>query len=63
MVQLAGLVEPLRTLALLAEEQRIPGKKPRVSFMTTYASYLEELVECGLQHGYGPEDLAWSASP
>jgi phenylacetate-CoA ligase len=57
LVHLAGLVEPLRTLALLAEERSIPGKKPKVSFMTTYASYLGELVECGLQHGYGPEDF------
>jgi phenylacetate-CoA ligase len=57
LVHLAGLVEPLRTLALLAEEQRIPGKKPKVSYLTTYASYLGELVECGLQHGYGPADF------
>ena len=56
-MQLAGLVEPLRTLTLLAKEQRIPGKKPNVSYMTTYASYLGELVECGLQHGYGPDDF------
>jgi hypothetical protein len=33
LVHLAGLVEPLRTLALLAEEQRVPGKKPKVSYM------------------------------
>jgi phenylacetate-CoA ligase len=57
LMQLAGLVEPLRTLTLLAKEQRIPGKKPNVSYMTTYASYLGELVECGLQHGYGPDDF------
>jgi acyl-CoA synthetase (AMP-forming)/AMP-acid ligase II len=25
--------------------------------MSTYASYLGELVECGLQHGYGPADF------
>jgi len=56
-VSLAGLVEPLRTLALLAEEHRVPGKKPKVSYMGTYASYLGELVECGLQHGYGPADF------
>ena len=57
LVSLAGLVEPLRTLALLAEEHRVPGKKPKVSYMGTYASYLGELVECGLQHGYGPADF------
>jgi len=57
LVQPVGVVEPLRTLALLAEERSIPGKKPKVSNMTTYASYLGELVECGLQHGYGPTDF------
>jgi phenylacetate-CoA ligase len=57
LVHLAGLIEPLRTLELLAEERSIPGKKPRVSYMSTYASYLGELVECGLQHGYGPDDF------
>jgi phenylacetate-CoA ligase len=57
LVQPVGLVEPLHTLALLAEEQRNPGKKPKVSYMTIYASYLGELVECGLQNGYGPADF------
>jgi phenylacetate-coenzyme A ligase PaaK-like adenylate-forming protein len=57
LVYLAGLIEPLRTLALLAEEHRVPGKKPKVSLMSTYASYLGELVECGLRHGYGPADF------
>jgi phenylacetate-coenzyme A ligase PaaK-like adenylate-forming protein len=57
LVQPAGLVEPLRTLALLAEEKGIPGKKPKVSYMSIYASYLGELVECGLQRGYGPADF------
>jgi phenylacetate-CoA ligase len=57
LVHLAGLIEPLRTLALLAEERSIPGKKPKVSYMSIYASYLGELVECGLQHGYGPDDF------
>jgi phenylacetate-coenzyme A ligase PaaK-like adenylate-forming protein len=57
LVHLAGLVEPIRALALLAEERRIPGKKPKVSYMTTYASYLGELVEYGLEQGYGPADF------
>ena len=57
LVHLTGLLEPVRTLALLAEEHRIPGKKLKVSYITTYASYLGELVECGLQHGYGPDDF------
>ena len=57
LVHLAGLVEPLPTLALLAEQRSIPGKKPKVSYLSIYASYLGELVECGLQHGYGPDDF------
>jgi phenylacetate-CoA ligase len=57
LVHLAGLLEPARTLELLTEEHRIPGKKPRVSYVTTYASYLGELVECGLERGYGPADF------
>jgi phenylacetate-CoA ligase len=58
LVHLAGVVEPARTLALLSEEHRVPGKKPKVSYLMTYASYLGELVEYGLRQGYGPADFA-----
>jgi phenylacetate-CoA ligase len=51
---LAGLVEPAHTLALLAEPRRLAGRKARVSVLSTYPSYLGELVEYGLQHGYRP---------
>jgi phenylacetate-coenzyme A ligase PaaK-like adenylate-forming protein len=54
---LTGLVEPAHALALLAEEHHLPGKKPRASVMSTYPSYLGELVECGLQMGYRPVDF------
>jgi phenylacetate-CoA ligase len=54
---LGGLVDPALTLALLSEELRIPGKKSRVSSMTTYPSYLGELVECARSMGYGPSDF------
>jgi phenylacetate-CoA ligase len=57
LVHLAGLVDPALALALLAQERRIPGKKSKVSYMATYPSYLGELVECGLEQGYGPEDF------
>jgi phenylacetate-coenzyme A ligase PaaK-like adenylate-forming protein len=57
LVHLAGLVDPARALAVLAQERRIPGKKPKVSYMATYPSYLGELVECGLKRGYGPKDF------
>ena len=52
-----GLVDPAHALALLAEEHHLPGKKLRASFLNTYASYLGELVECGLRSGYQPRDF------
>jgi phenylacetate-coenzyme A ligase PaaK-like adenylate-forming protein len=53
----AGAVSIPHTLKLLTERRRLPGKRPRVSIMTTYPSYLGELVEYGLEHGYGPADF------
>lgn len=53
----AGLVDPEHTLTLLAHRHRLPGKKPRVSVLHTYASYLGELVTRGLQRGYRPADF------
>ena len=53
----AGLVSPEHTLKLLAERHRLPGKKERVSVMSTYPSYLGLLVETGLGLGYGPADF------
>ena len=53
----AGVVSPEHTLALLSERHRIPGKKPQVSVMSTYPSYLGELLECGRELGYGPSDF------
>lgn len=57
MVSRVGVVEPDYTLALLAEEHCIPGKKPRVSVLCTYPSYLGELTTCGLRLGYRPDDF------
>jgi len=56
MVYLTGLMDPAHTLAFLTEVHRIPGKKPKVSKMITYASYLGEFVEYGLQR-YRPSDF------
>ena len=53
----AGLVAPDHALGLLAERHRIPGKVPQASYLNTYASYLGQLVECGLANGYGPSDF------
>ncbi len=52
-----GLVDPALTLTLLSEWHRIPGKRERVSLMTTYPSYLGELVEEGHRLGYSPSDF------
>jgi phenylacetate-CoA ligase len=56
-VSLGGLVEPEFTLALLAEPRRLAGKKPRVSALSIYPSYLGQLVTTGLRLGYGPADF------
>jgi phenylacetate-coenzyme A ligase PaaK-like adenylate-forming protein len=54
---ICGLVSPEHTLKLLAERHRQPGKKSRVSVMSTYPSYLGELVEHGRRLGYGADDF------
>lgn len=53
----AGIVEPELTLAMLAEEHRVTGKRSRVSLMVVYPSYLGELIETGLRLGYKPSDF------
>jgi phenylacetate-coenzyme A ligase PaaK-like adenylate-forming protein len=56
-VTLVGVVEPELTLALLRQEQRLPGKKPRVSCLSIYPSYLGELIDHGLANGYRPSSF------
>jgi phenylacetate-CoA ligase len=56
-VSLGGLAEPELTLALLAEPRTLAGKKPRVSLLGSYPSYLGQLVTCGLHLGYRPADF------
>jgi phenylacetate-coenzyme A ligase PaaK-like adenylate-forming protein len=57
LVTMTGIVDPAYALAHLAEERRIPGKRPRVSVLHTYPSYLGELVETGLRLGHKPDDF------
>lgn len=57
LVSIGGLVEPTHSLALLTEHRHLAGKKPRVSVMATYPSYLGEVVEEGLRQGYRPTDF------
>jgi phenylacetate-CoA ligase len=56
-VHIAGAVSLPHTLALLTERKHLPGKRPRVSILTTYPSMLGELVEYGLSQGLGPGDF------
>jgi phenylacetate-CoA ligase len=56
-VHVAGAVSLPHTLALLTERKHLPGKRPRVSILTTYPSMLGELVEEGLRRGLGPRDF------
>jgi len=57
MVYLAGQIDPEQALALLTEERRVAGKKPRTSVLSAYPSYLGQLVETGLRLGYKPRDF------
>lgn len=57
LVLTGGLIDPAQTLALLAQERSVPGKKARTSALLAYPSYLGELVETGLQRGYKPADF------
>lgn len=56
-VSLAGVIEPADALALLAEKRHTHGKKARASVLYTYPSFLGELVEYGMAHGYRPSDF------
>jgi phenylacetate-CoA ligase len=57
LVSIGGLIKPADTLTLLTEQRRMAGKKPQVSVMSTYPSYLGQLVEEGLRRGYRRDDF------
>jgi phenylacetate-CoA ligase len=57
LVTQTGVVDPAYALAQLADVRDIPGKRPRVSLLHTYPSYLGELIESGLRLGYTPRDF------
>jgi phenylacetate-coenzyme A ligase PaaK-like adenylate-forming protein len=54
LVTQTGLVDPGYSLNLLHEEQTVPGKARRPTFLLTYASYLGALVEEATARGWGP---------
>jgi phenylacetate-CoA ligase len=57
MVYLSGVIDPAVALAQLCEKRRIVGKKEQTSVLSTYPSYLGELVEYGLAQKYRPSDF------
>src|SRR5215212_9003983 len=57
LVQPVGLVAAERSLTLLTQPLAISGKKDRVSVLSTYPSYLGDLVETGARLGYSPTDF------
>lgn len=56
-LHVSGLVAPEHTLRLLSERHRHPGRKSRVSVLSTYPSYLGELVERARGLGYRAADF------
>jgi phenylacetate-CoA ligase len=52
-----GQIEPEASLSRLAAPVHLPGKKPQVSVLTVYPSYLGALIEAGERLGYGPDDF------
>jgi hypothetical protein len=58
----AELIEPPQALALLAERRDLPGKKPQISFLNFYPSYLGKLIECGRRLGHRPADFGLETS-
>ncbi|HYI24444.1 MAG TPA: AMP-binding protein, partial [Thermomicrobiales bacterium] len=61
LLQPAGIVEPDLTLDLLTRRLDLPGRPERASGLSTYSSYLGELVERSLERGLGESDfgLRW----
>lgn len=57
LVHMPGQLDPEVTLALLRERHTIPGKRPQVSILSVYPSYLGDLIELGLRQGLGPGDF------
>lgn len=58
LLQPVGIVDPGLALSLLTQPLRLTGRTPKASVLSTYPSYLGELVEQGLLLGYRPGDFA-----
>jgi phenylacetate-coenzyme A ligase PaaK-like adenylate-forming protein len=57
LVYQTGVIDPAQTLALLAQQHKLPSRKSQASVLYTYPSYLGKLLEEGLASGYGPQDF------
>jgi phenylacetate-CoA ligase len=56
-VYVAGVIEPAQALRLLTTTHRSAGKKQRTSALSTYPSYLGQLIQTARELGYGPKDF------
>jgi len=54
---LTGMVDPAETLSRLATPVHLPRRKPRVSLLSVYPSYLAKLVQEAERLGYRPADF------
>lgn len=53
----AGQIGAAGTIDFLLEKFNLKGKKPQISVIHTYSSYLGEIVEYGLEHNFKPSDF------
>lgn len=54
---LTGMIDPGEALSRTAQPVHLPGKKPQVSVLSTYPSYLAALVGEAERAGYRPDDF------
>lgn len=53
-----GVIDPAETLSRLATPVHLAGKKPKISVLSLYPSYLSLLVQTGERLGYATGDFA-----
>lgn len=58
---MSGLIEPASALARLVAPVHLPGKKPKVSVLSTVSSYLGLLLQAAEQIGYERADFGLEA--
>ena len=53
-----GVIDPAEALSRLTTPVHLPGKKPRISVLSAFPSYLSRLVQTGERLGYTAGDFA-----